>query len=258
MSDFEEQWEVYPSRLDGEFAMFAVNVGLHDHAPFDNLRWLTIVRIGYGALGMPTAADNELMIGVEDFLGERASKRGALQVGRLTTAGRRELFFYGATDDSAVFKRELAEEFGDLEVELDTVAQRDPSWELYLDFLYPQPIDFQRISNQRVAHQLAEHGDVASIPRQIDHHALFPDEATRRDFARAVAQRGFTIDEEVEADDGKLRFALVFSSHGPVDLASIDQLTIPLFLEIEEAGGLYAGWGCAVQSAEGEPHTPEG
>lgn len=248
MSEYEEQWVIYPGHIGEDFAMFAVNLGPNDDAPFDNLRWLNVVRFNFDALpsGMPDSDTNRFLYEVEERVATRAASRGGVQVGRLTVDGRRELFFYAATDEREIVLRDVHDEFGELD--LDVLGQLDPEWKVYRDFLYPQPVDFQRIHNQRVVRLLGEHGDVAEIPRQIDHNAFFPDENSRRKFAREVAQSGFEIEAEKESDEGKLRFGLSFTSFDPVDLATIDQVTVGLFMRAAELGGVYDGWGCAVHS----------
>jgi uncharacterized protein (TIGR01619 family) len=246
-SESEERWEVYPGQVADEFAMFAVNLAPHPDAPFDNLRWLNIVRLGFEPLasGMPSEEMNDLLYEVEDILSDRAGTRGGIQVGRLTVQGRRELFFYSATNDAELVLSELQEEFGEV-LNVDTIGQLDAEWSVYFEFLYPKPLDFQRIHNQHVARLLAEHGDDCSISRQIDHVAFFADEANRRTFAREIVEQGFSIEQQSESDDGELRFQLSFTSVGTTDLATIDRLTVPLFVRIGELGGAYDGWGCPV------------
>lgn len=248
--EFDARWEVYPSHLGDDFAMIAVNVSPVDSAPFDNLRWLNIVRLRFDAQksGMPVSAENERLDAIAAFAAQQVEGRGGVQVGRLTVAGRRELFLYAATNESEVLLAELEREFDG--VELETQARLDAQWRVYFDLLYPTPLDFQRIHNQRVVHLLAQNGDNPSIPRRIDHFAFFPDPQTRDRFRAEIIERGFTVDEEdvSEAEEGERRFLLAFHSVGPVDLGSIDQLTIPLFLRADELGGVYDGWGCEVQA----------
>lgn len=246
----EEQWEVYPSKVGDDFAMFAVNLAPHADAPFQNLRWLYVVRINFDALpsGMPDPDTNHFLYEVEDALVGRTGERGSIHVGRLTVAGRRELFFYAATNDADLVLGELQEDFPDLDV--DTVGQLDAEWKIYFDFLYPRPVDFQRIHNQRIVRLLAEHGDDPTIPRKVDHFAHFPNPQARRTFAREVAAQGFEIGEEEEADDGDLRFGLTFHAVSTVELSTIDRTTTPLFLRAEELGGQYDGWGCTVATSD--------
>lgn len=246
MSENEEQWEVYPSELQGQFAMFAVNLGIAQGAPYANLRWLTIVRMTFEPQpsGMPSNEANKLLYAAEDLLHRDVSDRGGLQVGRVTVSGRREIFLYSATNDAEVFQAALERRFPDLEVE--SFSREDSDWQVFFDLLYPGPLDFQRIHNQRVVRALTEHGDDPSIARKIDHFAYFPDPAARKSFRDELVERGFAVEYEEEGDKGDLRFGIAFRSHGPVDLSSVDQLTIPLFVRAEQLGGHYDGWGCEV------------
>ncbi len=242
----DERWEVYPGELNGDFAMFAVNVSANEAAPYANLRWMNLVRASFDALpnGMPSAETNRALYEMEDHLHDWASARGGLEVGRLTFGGRREFFVYTATDDADVVLAELQKRFTDFEIE--TFSREDPDWEVYREFLYPTPVDLQRIRNQKVVRALADHGDDPAIPRPIDHFAYFPDVASRRRFREKIVESGFEVDYEEEAETGDLRFGIAFKSHGPVDLSTVDHVTIPLFLEAEKCGGTYDGWGCEV------------
>lgn len=249
MSDEQqESWEVYPSQLNGTFAMFSVNVAPADDAPFDNLPWINVVRMtGYETApnGMPASAEvNQELYAIEERLAEMARARGAILVGRLTVAGRRELFFYAASDVAKALVNHAGQAFGDLDFE--PLVNEDREWALYLEFLYPEPLDWQRIQNQKVVQILLDGGDDLSRPRKIDHFAYFPDEAARVAFINALGD-GFTIDGATLDGERELPFALAFHSVGPADLTSIEKVTIPLSVAAQKVGGNYDGWGCEVQ-----------
>lgn len=251
MQEFEERWEVYPSRVGDEFAMYSVNLGVGDGAPYANLPWMNMVRVTFepGPGGMPGPEANEALFGVEDFLHADAAARGGMQVGRLTYGGRRELFFYSATNDNDLLQSALEKRFPDLEVQ--AFAQEDPEWTVYFGFLYPTTVDSQRIRNQHTLRALHDNGDAVETPRPIEHTAFFPDAATRRTFKSELPDKGFSVGSEQEADLGDKRYGLLFSSHGPVDLGSIDKLTIPLVRRIDELGGRYDGWTCPLITSQG-------
>jgi regulator of RNase E activity RraB len=145
-----------------------------------------------------------------------------------------------------LFAEELAVLFDDLDVE--TQSTRDPDWKVYFEFLYPRPIDFQRIHNQQVVHALTDHGDDPRLPRDVDHYAYFPDRASRATFRAELEEQGYRISDQAEVEDAPEdhRYRLSFVTHGPVDLQSIDQVTIPLWLRAQELGGHYDGWGCPI------------
>jgi uncharacterized protein (TIGR01619 family) len=248
----EERWEVYPGALDEKFAMFAIDLGVAEEAPFENLPWLDIVRVRFEPLpnGMPTPETNKKLYAVEDAMAEQLADRGAIAVGRLTTAGRREIFVYSATNDAELIEKELTTQFEELD--LQTQATHDPQWKAYFEFLYPNPLDFQRIHNQQVVRTLAAHGDEPQVPRTIDHYAYFPSQESRAAFRDELVEHGYEITEERAVEDGGdgNRYVLSFTSFGPVDLQSIDQVTIPLFVRADQLGGHYDGWGCPVASAD--------
>lgn len=245
----EENWVVYPCNIKGEFAMITTNIGLGPDAVFENLPWAVWVKASFepapGGPFEPRAGDD--LMEVEDWFEERISRRGGLMVGRLTAAGRRELFAYSATDDGLALQEELDSRFGALEFEVR--ARHDPAWEIYRSFLYPEPIDFQRIRNQQVVRILSEHGDDASAIRWLDHVAAFADPDMRARFKGEIEGEGFEVSFEDEDEDGDYRFRLGFRGESTVELITVDRLTVDLFRRVEELGGVYDGWGCPVVSS---------
>src|SRR5690606_39161795 len=57
---------------------------------------------------------------------------------------------------------------------LESRAELDPKWRFYFEFLYPDPYSLQFMQNRRLCEVIAEHGDKMSVPRVVDHMALFP------------------------------------------------------------------------------------
>ena len=226
-----------------------MNVGPADAAPFDNLPWVNIVRIsGFETTdtGMPASAEiNGELYEIEDDLARSARARGAILVGRLTVGGRRELFFYSATNLAENLCEHASSQYGP-DLDFEPLVREDPAWDIYLQFLYPGGIDWQRIHNQKVVQLLSDEGDDLTRERQIDHKACFPDEASRDQFIEELAEDVFTIDDTNGDEDSDLPFTVTFHSVGPADLGSIDAITIRLFVRARELGGAYDGWGCSV------------
>jgi Family of unknown function (DUF695) len=79
-----------------------------------------------------------------------ASECRAILSGRITTEGRREFYFYGETKHgfrNAV--RDALKDFGGYK--FDIGEQEDPSWNQYLNVLYPSLEDLARIIREDIA-----------------------------------------------------------------------------------------------------------
>lgn len=247
----EENWQIYPSQVKGEFALFAVDMGAAKVAPIPelaNLYWLRIVFSSDRPDGMPDEDEAAQLSEVEDWWLDRMKGEGGVHVARMTCAGRRELFGYAKSDmidDVVAEGRRLFGERYDFEGNL----RPDPNWEVYSEFLYPDPMAQQRIHNFQVVTQLRHSGDVAGVTRPIDHSASFSTDAARKQFVDEIVEAGFEVTAQEEGQ-GDLSFQLRFQSHNTTDLATIDAIVLPLWVRSRELEGRYDGWGTEVQKAE--------
>jgi len=95
--------------------------------------------------------------------------------------------------------------------------------------------------------ELAENGDIASLPRPIDLHFKGPQEAIEA-LAEAGEELGLSFIEFGEYEDGDI--AADFTVDSTTEPAAMADLTRRA-LEIEIAFGVeYDGWGCEAQTGQ--------
>jgi hypothetical protein len=125
--------------------------------------------------------------------------------------------------------------------EYTTSTRPDENWNLYREFLYPAPKQFESIKNRRVLAALEKNGDPLSLAREIDHWAYFATAEARDQYVQKALELGYTPRHaEATPDEGGF-LGRVFRVDVP-SYANIDNVTWPLHEAATEAGGKYNGW----------------
>lgn len=247
-----DTWDFYFSNVNGELASLFIDLGLAEVAPDRHRPWLLWAWV-YMNLpredGLSSAEEAPLLDDLEESLMEAVEEStGAELVGRITTSGRREFYFYGPSIEG--FEDAIGRVMSDRpEYRFDTGLENDPEWNHYVRVLYPSPHDIQCIKNRRVIEVLQEHGDALDKPRTLSHWACFPSEAARQQFAAAAVGLGYRVvnQGEVEKTANGQRFGVTFERSDSVDWASINEVTIELYELADSCGGDYDGWESPVQ-----------
>jgi hypothetical protein len=240
-----DDWDFYLCRVDDEPASIFLDLGIATDAPRPDRPIMAHVRL-YLREPRPDGLSSNTEFGtlsrLEDHL-TRAVTAGdaAVYVGRNTSGGCRDFYFYVAEDG------DWGEQVGVAlaafpAYRYETGSRPDPDWSIYFEFLHPSAEDMQRIRNRRVCDALRSNGDALTEPRAIDHWAFFPDEASRERFVQTIGGLGFLVREmESQADSEGSFVVQVFRDDVPA-LESIDDVTLPLHRAAVEHGGYYDGW----------------
>src|SRR5262245_27922136 len=156
-----ENWDFFLCRVDDKPASIFVNLGLADEAPIEGLPCMAYVTVWMKAPdpdGFPSREEAATLASIEDALTANLSHDGtAMFVGRSTSGGQRDFFFYiaqpaGWEDRVKQATRSFqAYDFG-------AGARDEPNWQTYFEFLYPSESDRLRIENRRVCHTLEQNG----------------------------------------------------------------------------------------------------
>ena len=243
-----DEWASYFLRVDGDPASIFFDLGIAKVAPVrasPQQAYIRIFMVRPREDGLSSSEEYETLLAMEDALTARAKKiSDTIYVGRNTSSGNRDLYFY--TADGPAFEYVMKEAMRDFPgYNFQTGFRPDPEWKIYLDFLYPTPLQHQQIVNRSVIENLAHHGDHTDQPRRIDHFAYFPDQKSCEAFEAFVRAEGFSIIQlSSRREDGS--YGLNFSKTGIPD--NIDSITLPLFQDALDHGGGYDGWGCEVVS----------
>ncbi len=249
-----DQWEMYFAPVDEEPAAILVDLGIAESIPDDErpmLLWMWLQMQSPDENGFASEEEEPQLVKIEDaFIDAVELTTGATFVGRVTTCGRREFYFYAKSDEG--FEDTIAEAMEPFEgYEFETGVQEDEEWRQYQEVLLPGPEDSQQIFNRHVIENLMESGDTLTTPRPVDHFASFPTKADRAAFIQAAKDAGYEVISEKynKEPDCETPFTVGLQRVSAVEFDIIDEMTFELFDLAMENNGDYEGWGAPVVPA---------
>jgi regulator of RNase E activity RraB len=249
-----EDWDFYFARVDDEIASLYVDLGIARDAPLAShplLGWVRVEMQDPRPDGLSSDAEFDALIAIEDGLLATLDQVGAIFVGRNTSSGQRDFYFY--MSDAGAFEfaaRALLESHPDYRFDLGT--RPDAEWSSYFNFLSPSEAERQRIRNRHVREALSRHGDCLTAVRPIDHMIILPDASAREAFIAQAAADGFTIESQGSTEEGEA-YVNIAREDRP---AEIDTVVLKLVEASRELGGHYDGWGCEVCEGPGTEDGP--
>ncbi|RNI28963.1 DUF695 domain-containing protein [Rufibacter latericius] len=250
----QPDWEVYFCHIDNRPAFIGLDLNLHPLAPIEGLSKIIEVTVPLTDPqedGFPGEAEWEPLGDIEDSIADTLETTlGALFVGKTLNHGLRKFYFYA--DEVLLADHYVAqamEGFPNYNYEADT--WEDPNWETYLEFLFPEPEDLQKIQNGKLLRHLEENGDNPSIARQVDHWIYFKDEASRQHFWRKIEILGFQkVEESFEPEIQETPYKLQVASESKLEEEAINGLVLSLWSLAQEYGAEYDGWETSVETGE--------
>jgi hypothetical protein len=94
-------------------------------------------------------AESQALMALEDDLYAYARGASAIYCGRITAHGSRIFYFY-ATDPDTLAPSVDAAMLLHADYQHQITTQADGDWSLYARFLYPSPVEYQRIQRRRL------------------------------------------------------------------------------------------------------------
>lgn len=238
-----DDWDFYFCTVEDRPASIFVDLGVAAEAPIASLPVMGSVRVRMRAPredGLSSQDEFEALSTLEDALETLQVDGTAAYVGRNTSGGYRDFYFYLGT--AAHWRQRVADVMaGFAEYGFEAGTWDDPGWTAYFDFLHPSEENRERIQNRRTCEVLEKQGDPLDRERPIDHWAYFPDRQSRDAFNAEAEALGYRIEELIEPEGGH-GCGVRLSSHGRPSLQEIDDLTLPLFRAARAHGGEYDGW----------------
>lgn len=192
--------------------------------------------------GMPADSEFPALSAMEDRLtSSMAEAFDAVFCGRITTAGRREFYFYASRSGNAEdVVKDALRDFREYEFECG--SKPDPAWTQYLDVLFPSAEDQQSMKNRKVLDVLQQKGDSLSAPRNLRHWIYFATEADRAGFRSAVSSLEYRVEFEPFSQDSERPFGLCVARFQSIKPSDVDEAVIELFRLADSYHGEYDGW----------------
>ncbi|SRR5258705_927316 len=247
----EEDWDFYFSNVDDIIGSFYVDLGLIQVAPINdkpNLVWISVKMSDPREDGLSSNNEFEILITIEDRLREFiCAKHNSVYAGRLTTDGRRDFYFY--MGDTSLYEKTISDAMVVFPAySFDYGIKVDTQWKQYLEFMYPNPRQFQGILNRRVIDILEKNGDLLTKARPVDHWIYFKNDNDRELFISKIKYLKFDIvSQEETTSRGELRYELRISRIDHIDNKSVEDYALKLWELAEECNGEYDGWETCVE-----------
>lgn len=249
--DHIPEWDFYFSNVDNKLSSLFLDLGLYKVAPIENkpnFAWISIQMNNALGDGLTSSGESELLGEIEDKLVAKLhSKFNSMYVGRLTSNGGRDLFFY--IGDTTFYNKVLSDFTRTYsEYHINYGSKTDEDWSGYFDFLYPSPQQFQSIQNRRIIDQLEKNGDKLTKMRDVDHWIYFRTKKDQDLFLNKIQFDGFTvITQDFDKKSGGLPYKLHIKRIDRVDWKSVDTYVIYLWKLANEYNGVYDGWETSVE-----------
>lgn len=247
----QEKWEFYLSNVNDKLGSLFVDLGIHEFAPiFDkpNIVWVSIKMNNPREDGLSSQKESEILGKIEDSLVEKInSKHNSIYVGRLTSNGDRDLYFYFA--DTTHYEKTISEAMVDFpKYEFEFGTKEDKDWNGYFDFLYPTPKQLKSIQNRRVIDQLEEGGDNLTKSREVFHWIYFKTEKEREKFLSKIKNDNFiVVSKDNDKSLGEFSYSLQIKRVDKVDLNSVNEYVIYLWELANELNAEYDGWETSIE-----------
>ncbi|HUO90115.1 MAG TPA: DUF695 domain-containing protein [Rhizomicrobium sp.] len=243
MRTSDDRWDHYLCKMDGAIASVFVDMDLIDRAPLAALAMLVTARVPMldpRPDGLSSSEEFDKLIEIEEALNKASEEAGAAYVGRITTAGERDFFFYAG--EAPACEDHLLVALAPFTAYRAAIFSRDDKdWEVYRDSLYPSPEARQLMGNQAVYDSLRKNGDTLVDPRKIDHWAYFPTEDARSVFINDVQPLGYDIGQMFDPGEDGPEFGVRFT-RTDIPGGALDDSVLKLFRLADAAGGRYDGW----------------
>lgn len=242
-----ERWDFYFFDNQGKAASAFIDLGIARDVPLPDYPVSACLYLDMATPrpdGLSSNEEYDALIEVEDTIAE-LSDQVALYVGRVTSEGRRDFYFY--VSDAGRWEadvRQLMERFP--RYHYRTASRQDPDWDVYSNHLYPDEEQRHSISNRQVCESLERHGDPLTDARDIDHWTYFPDATIRDEFIRQASAMGYQLRGAWGPDEDNGDYAAQLYRSDVPAFDQIDDATHPLVRLAERLGGRYDGWECMV------------
>lgn len=251
-TEYQPDWTFYFSNVNDKLSSIATDLNLITIAPVsgqESVVYVSIKMPNPREDGLSSNEDADDLWKIEDEI-IKAFKNNNLNytfVGRLTSNGLRDLYFFG--ENTILMEKQVSTTMIAFpKYKFDFGHKPDKEWSGYFDFLYPSPIQMQIIQNRRVLDQLKKGGDDLTKPREVFHWIYFKTQNELIQFENFTKDLGFkTKNKEKTEQPNEYKFVILISRNDKVGYDEIDEYTLELWEKAQELNGDYDGWETSIE-----------
>ncbi|MCR2805783.1 DUF695 domain-containing protein [Paenibacillus soyae] len=235
-----DHWNTYLTSIDKKPASFLLDMEPWkdgDKETFIHLFRLRVMLNEPTEEGLTSNEEASVLYALEDSIND-ALGPDYLFVGRITTDGRRDFFYYTESADGSQLASLAESCIGDHLYSVARVEEKEPR-SFYYESLYPDKINWNRMANRQLVQKLNELGDSLTIPRIVRHWIYFDSAESRSRFKDHVQEAGFRIEDQDFRDN---KYSLIVSREDAAEFDAISEVTDELVHAAERYDGDYDGW----------------
>lgn len=247
--EHNEDWAFYFSNVNDKLSSICLDLGFSLIASLKgkpNVLWISIQLNNPREDGLSSDEEFERLNEVEDFLIEKLKNNNVTYVGRITSDGYREFFYY-TTNNNGTEKiiKGITVQLADYKV--DYGFKYDETWDTYFNLLYPNPKEMQMLQNGKVLDNLVKNGDDLTKAREVFHWVFFKDELSRMKYVNEVETKGFRVIGKSYEKEEDRPYILEISRIDLVDWDSVNEYVLYLWELANELEAEYDGWETSVE-----------
>lgn len=208
--------------------------------------WLFSVFIKYDGI-------DETKEGYEDFLELKESliiaiehDKNAHYLGSRVVDGWSELYFCASS--SKELNSTVSAILAPTNYVYESNVVKDAKWSFYELQLCPNELEACHIQSDKIIFLLQEEGDDITIPREVEHYAVFDTSTQKERFIESAQQHGFSFKDDIANDEYEHGVALV-KVHSPNE-EDVKKNVEELFELIKKEHGFYEGWSTTLANEE--------
>ena len=246
--EYQSDWAFYFSNVDDKLSSIATDLGLANIAPIHSQPFIIYISIQMNKPrvdGLSSKEEANKLWEIEDEINQNL-KREKLEftsVGRLTSDGYRDLYFFGS--NKLIIEKSLSESMVKYsDYKFDIGSKEDKEWKSYFEFLYPLPKQLQSIQNFRVVENIQNSGDDLSQEREVFHWINFQNLKKLEEFEKYTISKGFRTLNKGKSEN---IYVIQISRIDKVGFNDIDEYTLNLWEKAKEYEGNYNGWETSIE-----------
>lgn len=251
VKEYQPDWTFYFSTVDNNLSSISTDLNLNSIAPIENQEnvvYVSIKMLNPKENGLSDNEEAEKLWKIEDDIIEnlKAKKLNYTYVGRLTSNGLRDLYFYS---DNGNFEKAVVDVMRNYpNYKFAFGMDEDKTWNGYFNFLYPNPTQLQIIQNRRVVEKLEKEGDNLIKEREVFHWIYFNNKEDLEKFEKYAKSNNYKIELKKKADPSlNYKYLISISRIDKIGYNDIDEYTLKLFEKARALNGDYDGWETSVE-----------
>ncbi len=181
-----------------------------------------------------------------DTLFEALEKRDIIIAGYRVQEGWLEIYCYAT--QAKQFENSVASVIKPYAYMYETGARRDPSWECYLQTLYPNTQTQLDIQSEETISALEAEGDDLLQPRDVEHYFFAQTQAQCERVVKVLEAKGFTCKERTHNASEEYAYGIAMVCYDPVDRMHMRMLCRQLLQIATKEHAIYEGWSTILAS----------